>query len=203
MLARAATEARMQQGKIPNGKRFRLALEHRTSERSLGSDVEPLEPAPLSPETIAFLEEHQVPAALREFLEQHSYNQSITLGELVFDAVNEMPEENLDNPNVSCIRHRLFIVGSGATGDPIAVDLENGLTVGYVFHDQLWDDDHANARDLFVATPFDLGTFFHAAATHVYDEETDRGFPADAYSAQEQDEHGWDEFEPDENGPRA
>jgi hypothetical protein len=188
--------------KLPNAKRFGQALARRTSERTPDAGGR-LEPTPLSPETLALLDEHGVPAALRDFLEQHSYNLAVTIGELVFDEVNALPGEHRHEPQLRCLRAGLLVVGSGANGDPIAVDLAHDLDVGYLAHEELWGDPTADARALFVATPFDLGTFFLAAALHTYDGERDWGFPADSYGAQEQNELGWDELEPDAGEPAS
>jgi hypothetical protein len=115
-----------------NIKRFELALEKRSNERAPSSPAGPLVVVPVAPETTSFFEKYLVPESLRQFLTAHAYRHPVTLGHLVFDAVDEMPKENLDEVNARCIEDALLIVGSGLNGDPIVLDLRNGLRVGYV-----------------------------------------------------------------------
>src|SRR5262245_15697994 len=83
---------------------FAKAVEQRTGKRTPLLVPGPLVSVPLSAQAGAFLTSHHVPHPLHEFLQRHSYAQAMTLGNLVFDVVNEMPEENLDEANVRCIR---------------------------------------------------------------------------------------------------
>jgi hypothetical protein len=186
--------------KLPNDARFRRALERRTTERTPGATA-PLAAVPLTTETRTFFDEHRVPPALREFLERHCYNVPVTVGQLIFEAVNDLPEENLDEPNAPCIRAGLLVIGDGLNGDPIVVDLESGA-VGFVAHDELWGNDDADARALFVPTPFDIGSFYWSAALFDWSEEADFGFPVDSYAARDQQDVGWDEFDPESAGER-
>jgi hypothetical protein len=80
-------------------------------------------------------------------------------------------------------------------GDPIALDLETG-TMGFVHHDVVWEDPEAPPRESYIATPFDLGSFFLAAALFAYPDDHreksgERFFPVDAYDAETCDPADW------------
>src|SRR5262249_19210497 len=82
-----------------------------------------------------------------------------------------------------CLNEGLLIVGSGPGGDPIVIDLREELVAGFVCMEEMsgYEDDEEPARRLFAASPFDLGTFFLAAAEHAYDpDRSHRHMPASA-----------------------
>lgn len=61
-------------------------------------------------------------------------------------------------------------------GDFIVLDLEN-LKVGYVFHDDLWEDESVNPRDIFINLNCSIGEFYYNAVTV-------KDFPVDGFEAE-------------------
>jgi hypothetical protein len=66
--------------------------------------------------------------------------------------------------NQRCIAERLLIIGWRVNGDFIVLDLEN-LKLGYVFHDDLWEDESVSPRDIFINLNFSIGEFYYSAVT--------------------------------------
>lgn len=93
----------------------------------------------------------------------------------------------MDEVNARCIGEGLLIVGIGLNGDPIVLDLRNGLRVGFVKHEELWDEEESPARNLLVSSTLDLGTFYLAAAL-------DETFPVDACDAEALSVDDWERF---------
>lgn len=163
----------------------------------LGSMKESIAPALIRDETRVFLESIAISAPLRTLLEAHSFNRSIMIGQHCFNAVNKLVAEN-GGVNERCLLDGLLVVGSGPNGDPVVVDLNDGA-VGFVNHDEVWGCDEAQVRrEAYVPTPFDLGTFYFAAALFAYNPDDPEAkvhtFPVDSYAAQEEGVTGWDDF---------
>ena len=108
----------------------------------------------------------------------YSFNQSVKIGRIYFDRVNDFEKHNLDEMSIKCIEDALLIIGSGLNGDPVVVDLRN-LLVGYVSHDELWDDEETvEAREVLVSMNCRIEDFYlNAVQTENY--------PVDAYQAEE------------------
>ncbi|MDQ0913854.1 hypothetical protein [Paenibacillus sp. V4I5] len=130
----------------------------------------------LSNKTISFLADYKIPNGITGFLNRFSFERAIRFKHVSFYQVNEMPDENLYEQNQRCIAEKLLIIGWGLNGDFIVLDLEN-LKVGYVFHDDLWEDESVNPRDIFINLNCSIGEFYYNAIT-VED------FPVDGYEAE-------------------
>ena len=128
--------------------------------------------------TFQFFEQYAVPEELRELLIENSFDRPLQIGNVSFSVANSLKEENLDEINVNCLKERLLIIGSGLNGDPVVVDLDT-LTTGFIFHDELWENDEVNVREIHVDSGFKVGKFFYNASKEI---DT---FPADAYKAAE------------------
>jgi hypothetical protein len=59
--------------------------------------------------------------------------------------------------------------------------------VGFVKHEDLWDEAGPPARKLLVETSLDIGTFYLAAASR-------QDFPVDGYEAEELSAEAWAAF---------
>jgi hypothetical protein len=105
---------------------FERAVELRTAERTPRWPDGPLTLVPFREDVQSLFTAHHVPQSLRLLFERHCYEYPLTIGALIFDSVNEFPEENLDGVNARCLRDGLLIVGSGLNGDPIVVDCAGG-----------------------------------------------------------------------------
>lgn len=158
--------------------KFRRALELRNNSRTGVPANRPLRRIDLTPQTQTFLEAHQVPAEIAALLSDHSFDHHLTIGNHTFDSVNSLPSENLDDGQGRCIEARLLIIGSALNGDPIVVNLDTA-TVGFLLHDELWEDQTVAPRDIYTDTGLKIGSFYLAAAKHP---DT---FPADGYEAAE------------------
>ncbi|MDR6879641.1 hypothetical protein [Bacillus sp. 3255] len=111
-----------------------------------------------------------------------SFDQHIRFNKVSFYQVNEMPDENLYEENQRCIAERLLIIGWGLNGDFIVLDLEN-LKVGYVLHDELWEDATINPREILINLQCSIGEFYYSAVTV-------ENFPVDGYQAEQYLENG-------------
>lgn len=99
------------------------------------------------------------------FFQRHSYTSWIEIGQVSFNSVSELVEENMDPQNHAVYKSRLLIIGSGLNGDPIVVNIENGKT-GYLCHDELWESEgNPDIASLHCELPYSLGEFYLAAVT--------------------------------------
>ena len=128
--------------------------------------------------TFNFFEEFQIPQELRELLIENSFDRPLKIGNVSYSVTNYIGEENLEEINLNCIKESLLIIGSGLNGDPIVVDLKT-LSTGFLFHDELWEHDYVNVREIYVDTKLSVGQFFFNASKEI---DT---FPVDAYEAAE------------------
>lgn len=124
-----------------------------------------------------FLEKNNLTSELIEFLKNNSYNLPIRFKKVYFNKVNEILDINTDEENRRCLLSGLLIIGSGRNGDWVVVDL-NTLKVGYVFHDELWENEEVDVRDIFVSLDCSIGEFYHNIVT-VND------YPVDGYDVEE------------------
>lgn len=132
----------------------------------------------IHPSTRDFLNKYGVSTELIQFFTDFSFDQSVQIGNIYFDRVNDFEEHNLDEMSINCIETDLLIIGSGLNGDPIIVDLKN-LHVGFVFHDELWDDEETVfAREILVDMNCGIEDFYLNAVQI-------ENHPVDAYQAEE------------------
>jgi hypothetical protein len=128
--------------------------------------------------TIAFLDKYAFPKELQNLLIQNSFDRPFKVGHIYYDKTNDIEKENLDAQNINCINEELLIIGCGLNGDPVVVDLQT-MTVGFVFHDVIWEDLSVKARSAHIDTKLSVGNFYYNAATLI---DT---FPVDGYDAKE------------------
>lgn len=106
------------------------------------------------------------PRVLKNFL-HHVY----------FYRVNDIFDNNTYEENRRCLESSLLIIGSGLNGDFIALDLKN-LKVGYVFHDDLWEDSSLNPREIFICLDCTVGEFYYYSMVK-------KDFHVDGFEAEE------------------
>jgi len=204
----------------PNLRRFRLALDLRGNAKHIcGDRPRPLLPSPLTDVTRAFFARHAIPAPLVAFYEENAFTEMVTFGQNRFWAANDLADQNAIAGEPWFVEEARFLaVGTGPGGSPVVVDLADGGTVGffehseYYWHADIFGDpsdpeareERGPARERYVATPFDLGSFFLADALCGYDAkregdgayfESRRSFTCDNYGAEEDAKLGWNIFE--------
>lgn len=64
--------------------------------------------------------------------------------------------------NFVCTENRLLIIGCGLNGDLITINLLNSR-VGYVFHDDLWEENYDVFEEIYVELPFGIEQFLNMA----------------------------------------
>jgi len=132
----------------------------------------------LSATTLEFFKKYFVPKELHDFLAANSFDRPFQIGHIYYDRTNDLARENMEEENRNCIQEKLLIIGSGLNGDPVVVDMET-MTVGFIFHDELWEDTSIKARDVHIDTGLSIGEFYWNAVSKKDD------FPVDAYEAEE------------------
>ncbi|MCH6268887.1 SMI1/KNR4 family protein [Neobacillus citreus] len=126
-----------------------------------------------SSSTNKFLKDYQIPEDVISFLKEFSFKENIKFKHVNFDIVNEMPE---NNQYKRCIDNGLFIIGSGLNGDLIVIDL-NTRNIGYVFHDELWEDEDVNPREIYISLECSIPQFYYNSV--MIDD-----YPVDGYEAE-------------------
>lgn len=128
--------------------------------------------------SIDFFENLKLPTELIEFFREFSFRYEIDFNGNSFCCVNRIRTENIDEINKEIYKYNLLIIGSGMNGDPIVLNTKT-MTVGYVFHDQLWESQTAEElKSMYIDLNLSIGDFFYKSV----EEEK---FPIDAYSAEE------------------
>lgn len=132
----------------------------------------------LSETTLEFFQKYSVPKELQDFLAANSFDRPLQIGHIYYDRTNDLARENLEEENKNCIQEGLLIIGSGLNGDPIVIDMKT-KTMGFIFHDELWEDTSIKARDVHIGTGLSFGQFYWNAVSQK------DNFPVDAYEAEE------------------
>lgn len=135
---------------------FRKALEK--------IDKHTLTKVELNTSTIKFFEDYQIPEDVISFLKEFSFRENLKFKHVYFNIVNEMPEENLYEEHKRCIDNGLFIIGYGINGDPVVIDL-NTKKIGYIFHDELWEDEDVNPREIHISLGCSVPQFYYNSVT--------------------------------------
>ena len=52
----------------------------------------------------------------------------------------------------------MLVIGNGLNGDLLTINLKN-THIGYVFHDDLWEENYLNIEDIYCELPFDIEIF--------------------------------------------
>jgi len=127
---------------------------------------------------ISFFNKFAVPKELQDILIENSFDRPFKVGHIYYDSTNDIEKQNVEVENVNCINEGLLIIGCGLNGDPVVVDIHT-LKMGFVFHDELWEDSSIKARDVYIDTGLSIGQFYFNAATQM------DSFPCDAYEAED------------------
>ena len=77
--------------------------------------------------------------------------------------------------DIICSENGLLIIGNGLNGDLLTINLSN-RRVGYVFHDELWEDNFEVFEDIYIELPFEIDTFLNMAIEGT-------NYPYDGYTA--------------------
>lgn len=130
----------------------------------------------VSSETVSWLQSLGLSEHILNELLECSFSSFVRVNKISFNKLNNIKSENLDEQNCSCIEHGQLIIGSGLNGDLIVLSIEQGL-VGYVSHDELWEDEEDyEFSEIFEPSPLPLSEFFSQALENT--------FPVDAHECQ-------------------
>ncbi|WP_337100127.1 hypothetical protein [Paenibacillus sp. YIM B09110] len=127
--------------------------------------------------THRFFVDHNMPNYVIEFYGKFSFTEPLRFGRNLFYKTNDLLEENQDIPNSKCIDSGLLIVGHGLNGDYIVLNMKTN-SIGYIFHDELYENEDIRIEDIYIDMCMNLGEFFNRS---VFEE----GFPVDGYQAEE------------------
>ncbi|CAM3390896.1 hypothetical protein [Zobellia roscoffensis] len=128
--------------------------------------------------TLDFFKEIDLPDELIDFFKQFSCLKYIDFDGISFSRINDMRTDNLEEQNNELYKKKLLIIGSGMNGDPIVLNFET-MNMGYVFHDQLWENEEIEDLDsIYIDLGLSIGEFY-------YKKMTEEEFPIDAYDAEE------------------
>ena len=140
---------------------------------------------PVSNGCLSFFEKWAVPSSIISELTTASKRTALSVGQLTFAKVNDIPGENEEEQNRACIENGFLIIGHGLNGDPIAVEWARHK-VSFISHDDLWEEDYDDFEECVVRTPLELVDFWKRAGA-----EPD--FPVDCFDAEERWSKLWRE----------
>lgn len=130
---------------------------------------------------IEFFERNCVPNEVLNFLQTFSFYEPIRFNKVTYYGnINRIVYENLYEENKRCISQGLLIIGYGLNGDFIVLDLLT-LKIGFVFHDDLWEDTNVIPRDILISMNCSIGDFF-------YKSMTTENYPVDGFEAEKYQE---------------
>ena len=75
-----------------------------------------------------------------------------------------------------CGKNELLIIGYGLNGDLLTINLKNSH-VGYIFHDELCEENYDSIEDIYVELPFGIMTLLDMALAG-------KDYPFDGYMAE-------------------
>jgi len=110
-----------------------------------------------------------------KYFSEHAYSRAIKYGKVTLHSAHELKSVNKETENQRLISRGLLVIGSGLNGDPIILCLKSGK-VGFVSHDELWENEDNSIEDIYIFVSDTLGTFFNSATKN-------GGFPVDYYQA--------------------
>ena len=73
-------------------------------------------------------------------------------------SVKVILEEGFCEYNIPCIENGYLIIGAGSNGDLLCVNCESG-SIGYAFHDDLWEKTYDSFTDIYVELPLSIERF--------------------------------------------
>lgn len=92
-------------------------------------------------------------------------------------SVDTILEEAFDEYNKPCIENGYLIIGKGPNGDLLCVDIKKG-TVGYAYHDELWEGSYETFSSIYIGMPIPLEKFIAMMLKDEFD------YPFDGYEAE-------------------
>lgn len=64
----------------------------------------------------------------------------------------------VEHQHPACNKNNLLVIGNGLNGDLLTINLKN-THIGYVFHDDLCEENYLNIEDIYCELPFDIEVF--------------------------------------------
>jgi len=116
-----------------------------------------------------------IPESVVSFFNKYAFTSFAEFGRVSFSSPNEIKNENTVEENQSLIANGLLIIGSGANGDPVVLDTQDGK-VGFISHDILWEEEGCDPREIFAKMDETIGSFYRQAVNNPE-------FPVDYYQA--------------------
>lgn len=92
-------------------------------------------------------------------------------------SVETILEEAFDEYNKPCIENGYLIIGNGPNGDLLCVDIKKG-TVGYAYHDELWEGSFGDFSSIYIGMPILLEKFIEMMLNDK------NNYPFDGYEAE-------------------
>ena len=92
-------------------------------------------------------------------------------------SVETILEEAFDEYNKPCIENGYLIIGNGPNGDLLCVDIKKG-TVGYAYHDELWEGSFGDFSSIYIGMPILLEKFIEMMLND------ENNYPFDGYEAE-------------------
>ena len=92
-------------------------------------------------------------------------------------SVDTILEEAFDEYNKPCIENGYLIIGKGPNGDLLCVDIKKG-TVGYAYHDELWEGSFEDFSGIYIDMPILLEKFIDMMLKDEFN------YPFDGYEAE-------------------
>lgn len=92
-------------------------------------------------------------------------------------SVKTILEEAFDEYNKACIENGYLIIGNGPNGDLLCVNIKKG-TVGYAYHDELWEGSFEDFSSIYIGMPILLEKFIEMML------KDENGYPFDGYEAE-------------------
>jgi hypothetical protein len=131
---------------------------------------------PLREENTAMLRTIGVNSEAQAFFAQFSFDTEMEAGEFTFMQANCLKKNyDWDEEFKRALQTNLLLVGSGLSGDMVALDLLDYQT-GILFHDYLWEEPEQDPRKYLIKMDCSLGQFYWNSA---FVEK----YPVDAYEA--------------------
>ncbi|WP_044002256.1 hypothetical protein [Hymenobacter swuensis] len=131
---------------------------------------------PLRLENAELMKQWGIPVEVQQLLAEFSFDTDLAIGEVHFDQVNGLKKKmEWEDDFQRALQADLLLVGSGSTGDPVALDIRDSQ-VGYLFHDYFWEEEAEDPRKFFIKLNCSLGQLFWN--TQFVDD-----YPVDAYEA--------------------
>ena len=98
-------------------------------------------------------------------LSHHPFFMSLSLSEKVTEYLQCMGKtiklhetDLIDNQHPVCNEKNLLIIGHLLNGDLLTINLKNEH-IGYIFHDDLWEENYLNIEDIYCELQFDIEIF--------------------------------------------